>query len=64
MLILRLSDDKVKDSVYLLPLCLISPRCQIWSATYSDGHTQLNFFTDYIIYYPFPLSNTITRIIE
>ena len=38
MLILRLSDDKVKDSVYLLPLCLKSPRCQMWSATYSVSY--------------------------
>ena len=63
MLILTLSDDKGKDSVYLLPLCLKSPRCQI-GLLHIVCHTQLMFFTYNIIYYPFPLSNTITRITE
>ena len=35
MLILTLSDDKGKDSVYLLPLYFKSPRCQMLSVTHS-----------------------------
>ena len=35
MLILTLSDDEGKDSVYLLPLYFKSPRCQMLSVTYS-----------------------------